>query len=111
MDSRLQTDPKGVPKWEPRARVGIYLGRSPSHASNIALVLNPKAGLVSPQFHVVFDDDFTTIPRLGKGTAPKNWEMLVKNSRKRSTDEFHGLPRPGFRLFQMRRQKTLRMFT
>ena len=23
LDSRLQTDPKPVPKWEPRARVGI----------------------------------------------------------------------------------------
>ena len=25
-DSRLQTNLKGVPKWEPRARLGIYLG-------------------------------------------------------------------------------------
>ena len=32
LDSRAQTDPKGVPKWEPRARLGIYLGHSPAHA-------------------------------------------------------------------------------
>mgnify|MGYP000436230487 FL=1 len=32
LDSRLQTNSKGVPKWEPRARLGIYVGRSSSHA-------------------------------------------------------------------------------
>ena len=68
-----------------------YLGRSPSHASNVALVLNPKTGLVSPQYHVVFDDDFTTVPHLRKGTMPSNWETLVKNSREKSTDEFYDL--------------------
>ena len=79
---------EGVPKWEPRARLGIYLGRSPAHAGNVALVLNPKTGLVSPQYHVVFDDDFTTVPHLRKGTVPSNWEKLVLGSRERSTDEF-----------------------
>ncbi|KAL7447818.1 hypothetical protein ACHAXS_000095, partial [Conticribra weissflogii] len=65
--------PEGVPKWEPRARLGIYVGCSPNHAGNVALVLNPKTGLVSPQFHVVFDDEFTTVPHLRKGTVPPNW--------------------------------------
>ena len=77
LDSRLQTDPKGVPKWEPRARVGIYLERSSSHTSNVALFLNPKTGLVSPQFRVVFDDDFTTVLYLRKGNVPQNWKLLV----------------------------------
>ncbi len=72
LDSRLQSSTMGVPKWEPRARLGIYLGRSPSHAANVALVLNPKTGLVSPQFHVVFDDDFSTVPHLYKGTLLPN---------------------------------------
>ena len=96
LSSRLQTDPKGGSKWEPRARVGICLGRSPFHASNIALVLNPKTGLVSPQFHVAFDDDFTTVPHLRKGTVPKNWELLVQNSRERSTNEFYDLTKTWF---------------
>ena len=30
------------------------------HARNVALVLNPVTGLVSPQFHVKFDDAFET---------------------------------------------------
>lgn len=44
LDNKLQTNPMGVPKWEPRARLGIYLGRSPAHDGNVALVLNPKTG-------------------------------------------------------------------
>ncbi|KAL7462893.1 hypothetical protein ACHAXS_003265 [Conticribra weissflogii] len=44
LDSRLQTNPKGVPKWEPRARLSIYARRSTNHAGNVALVLNPKTG-------------------------------------------------------------------
>ncbi len=52
-----------LPKWESCTLIGIYAGRSPSHASNIALILNPKIGHVSPQFHVVFDDDFTTVQK------------------------------------------------
>ena len=46
LDSRLQTNPKGYPKWEPRSRLSIYVGHSPAHAGSVALVLNPKTGLV-----------------------------------------------------------------
>ena len=28
----------------------------------MALILNPQTGLVSPQFHVRFDPEFTTVP-------------------------------------------------
>ena len=42
-------------KWKQRTRVGIYLGMSPTHGRNVALVLNRDTGLVSPQFYVTFD--------------------------------------------------------
>ena len=48
-------------KWKPRARPGIYLGRSPQHARSVALVLNIQTGLVSPQFHVKMDRSFQTV--------------------------------------------------
>ena len=54
LDSRLQSGIAGPPKWEPRSRLGIYVGHSPSHAGSVALVLNPRTGHVSPQYHVVF---------------------------------------------------------
>ena len=64
LDAANQTGGIGTPKWEPRSHSGIYLGHSPCHAGSVALVLNLKTGLVSPQFHLVFDDEFTTVPYL-----------------------------------------------
>ena len=60
LDSELQ---EGKPhhKWRERSRVGIYLGRSPQHNKNVALVMNRTNGLVSPQFHVAFDTTFNTV--------------------------------------------------
>jgi hypothetical protein len=61
LDSNLQQG-KGYSKrkWTERARVGLYLGPSPKHARSVHLVLNLETGLVSPQFHVSFDDHFET---------------------------------------------------
>ena len=47
-----------IPKWNERSRVGIYLGHSSQHAQNVSLILNPKTGYISPQFHCVYDDQF-----------------------------------------------------
>ena len=88
LDSRIQKNPKGVPKWEPRARLEIYLGQYPAHAANVARVINPKSGLVSPQFHVAFDDNFTTVPHLQKVAVRPNWNKLVIGSQEKSTDDF-----------------------
>ena len=74
----------------------IYLGRSPAHAENVALVLNHNTVLVSPQFHVVFDEDFTTVPRLQKVTVPPNWNKLVIGSQEKSTDAFFDLTKTWF---------------
>lgn len=89
LDSRLQTNPKRVLKWEPQAWLGIYVGQSPHHAGNKALVLNPNTGLISPQFHVAFDDDFTTVPHLRKWSVPPNWANLVWSSSEKTTAEFY----------------------
>eukprot|EP00957_Ditylum_brightwellii_P012993 981749-Ditylum_brightwellii.AAC.1 len=40
LDTRLQTCSDSVPKWNPRARLGIYLGPSPRHDRNVSLVLS-----------------------------------------------------------------------
>ena len=63
LNSGLQAGKK-IDKWHSRARVGIYLGKSPRHARTVALVLNVQTGLVSPQFHVKFDELFETVPEL-----------------------------------------------
>ena len=48
-------------KWNHRSRVSIYLGTSPQHGQNVALVLNRENGLVSPQFHVQYNRQFQTV--------------------------------------------------
>src|SRR5688572_6881673 len=37
-----------------------FLCHSPSHASSVLLILNIQTGMVSPQFHCVYDDEFAT---------------------------------------------------
>ena len=76
----LQDVSGGMPKWEPRSRLGIYLGHSPFHASSVALVLNPRTGHVSPQYYVAIDNDFSTVPHMRAVRVPKNWADLVKRS-------------------------------
>ena len=98
LDSRSQSAGAiGPPKWEPRSRIGIYLGHSPFHAGSVALVFNPTTGLVSPQYHVVFDDNFSTVPYMNKGEVPDNWDELYKYSRELATDEDYDLAESWFR--------------
>ena len=97
LDARLQSVGGGGPsKWDPRARLGIYLGHSPSHAGSVALVMNPKTGLVPPHFHLVFDEIFETVPHLRAGTVPENWADLVTNSREKSTEVFCDITKTWF---------------
>ena len=87
LDSRLQSGGVKIPKWDPRARVGVYLGHSPCHAGSVALVLNPKSLIVSPQFHLVFDDEFSTVPYMKNGEVPPHWKDLVEHSAEIVSDE------------------------
>jgi hypothetical protein len=48
-------------KWKSNCWQGIYLGQSPMHAGNVALVYNFETTHVSPQFHVTFDDTFSSV--------------------------------------------------
>lgn len=61
LDNTLQSGAGIFHKWKQRSRVGIYLGRSPEHTRSVALVLNWRTGLASPQFHINFDPSFHTV--------------------------------------------------
>ena len=55
-------DGNNIPKFSRKcSHIGIYVGHSPNHASNVMLVYNPLTGLVSPQYHCDFDEAFTTV--------------------------------------------------
>lgn len=61
LDPKLQEGNSQGNKWAERSRIGIYLGPSREHSSNMHLILNPDTGLVSPQFHIKHDDRFGTV--------------------------------------------------
>jgi hypothetical protein len=86
LDPTLQQGHK-IPRWKPCSRVGVYLGLSPNHASTVPLVLSTTTGLVSPQFHVVFDDHFTTTKCLHDNILPTNWPTLLSTSSSKYTDD------------------------
>ena len=79
LDKELQTE-NMLPKWDPRSRLGVYLGHSPCHTGSVALVLNPKTLHISPQFHVACDDRFLTVPYLASSDIPPKWSILIKES-------------------------------
>jgi len=83
LDPAMQ-DGKKLPRWKPRSRRGVFLGLSPKHSSNVPLVLKIATGHISPQYHCVFDDWFSTVatdvdklPDL----EVKPWSDLFKGSR------------------------------
>ena len=79
LDPKL-ADGKTLPRWEPRSRLGLYLGPSPSHSTSVALVLNLKTRRISPQYHVVFDDRFHTVnPNQRELSAL--WDQLYSSNR------------------------------
>ena len=59
-------------KWKERSKVGIYLGMSPIHGKNVALVLDRATGLVSPQFHVKIDSQFHSVEQ---DTYQSQWQI------------------------------------
>jgi hypothetical protein len=61
-------DSNKLPKWQPRSRRGKFLGLATTHSTSIGLILlNLRTGFVSPQYHVVYDDEFTTMPNSESG--------------------------------------------
>ena len=62
-------------------------GHPPAHAGTVALVLNTITVHVLPQFHILLDDLFATVPFMNKSQLLPNWAELVKDSRELVTDE------------------------
>ena len=71
LDPKAQ-DGKKLPRWVPRSRKGQFLGRSRRHASTVGLIRNLNTGSITTQFHVVYDDYFTTISSTKSNIAEDN---------------------------------------
>jgi hypothetical protein len=69
---------KLLPRWSPRARLGLNLGPSPTHARNVYLVLILLTGCVSPQYHCWFDDFFEMTDHSGLDVSDTIcWQQLA----------------------------------
>jgi len=75
LDPTLQQGKK-LPCWEPRMRLGVFVGFSQVHATDVPLVLNRTTGSISPQYYVVFDNLFTTVLQGESDTVPDHWDDL-----------------------------------
>ena len=84
LDPKLQQGKK-LPRWQPRSRRGIFVGYSPHHSSDVPLVLNLQTGSISPQYHVVFDDTFSTVISVSESEEPPEFwtEILLDDFRYR----------------------------
>ena len=84
------TSTKRLNKWTRKSNKCMYLGKSRSHASNIALVLNIMTNHISPQYHIVFDEQFTTVNQNTNETKlSNNWDYLFENERWESNTQLN----------------------
>ena len=68
---------KKIPRWEPRSKSGVFCGLRTIHSSEVPQVLNLTTVSITTQFHVVFDDLFTTVPSIEREDEPHlYWEDL-----------------------------------
>jgi hypothetical protein len=81
LDATLQDGHK-IPKWVPRACLGVFLGFSSLHSSQVPLVMNVDSGKISPQFHVIFDDKFETVLSLApEESIGDQWKSILRLKR------------------------------
>jgi hypothetical protein len=71
LTSELQSN-RPFHKWSQRSKAGIYLGRSPQHGRNVALVMDRDTALVSPQFHAAYDANFDTVKNI---KTKSTWQL------------------------------------
>lgn len=77
LEPKLRKTGVKIPKWAPRSKQGVYLGFSKHHSTLIALVLNKSTGSISPQFHCVFDDAFTTVASPEGTISQDAWLSII----------------------------------
>jgi hypothetical protein len=75
------TTRKKTARWQPRSRRGVNLGLSLPHSSEVHLILNLQTGSIDTQYHVVFDDQSTTVSSIEREMdPPSHWEDLCMES-------------------------------
>ena len=61
LEPKLQNPGVKIPKWAPRSQIGVNMGFSKMHSTQVGLVIKLLTGSILPHYHVVFDDIFSTV--------------------------------------------------
>jgi hypothetical protein len=88
LDRRMQ-EGTSPPKWTKRTTQKVYVGHLHHYSKSVPMVWDPKTKLVSPQFHVMFDDNFDTVKAPDPNIKQSdNMDRLFKTNRYTYDDPF-----------------------
>jgi len=91
LQKKLQ-DGDSFSKWRARCWQGTYIGHSTCHASNVPLVYNPKTTHITPQFHIVHDEGFTSIDNTSDTQRDTFFQQLYDTAKWLDPDDPQQLP-------------------
>ncbi len=87
LDPNLANGQK-IPKWDPRSRRGRFLGFSMDHSTKVSLVEHLSTKYITPQYHVVYDEKFHTVPSERKlDDLSEVWTDLFTDARENILDD------------------------
>jgi hypothetical protein len=87
--ARRMQEGTSPPKWTKRSTQKVYVGHLHHYSKSVPIVWDPNTKLVSPQFHVMFDDNFDTIQAPDPNiTQADNMDRLFKTNRYKYDDPF-----------------------
>jgi hypothetical protein len=67
-------------KWKSRCWLGMYIGTSNCQASNIPLVYNPATSHITLQYHVTYDEGFTSVNTTGHPDQETIFQQLYEKA-------------------------------
>ena len=80
---KVIADGKKLPLRKPKSSRRMFVGLSDRHSTRSPLVLNFDTGFISPQYHVVHNDQFATVPSNPEGILDfisEIWKELFGNA-------------------------------
>ena len=66
LDTKISNG-KNITHWKNNSMFCVFLGYSPTHSSDVPLVLNLATGHIFPHYNMVLDDTFSTIQSISDG--------------------------------------------
>jgi len=84
LDPKLSNGMK-IPKWQPQAQVAQFLGFLRHHLSSVEVVQNLWTNFITPQFHVIYNQQFSTVfggwlqQQMAKQLDADNFQLFLQS--------------------------------